>query len=164
MNVNMRSSVGLVFLSLCVCVFSLTGCKTTQAQRETPAQANAPVENMADCSEMERAGLVTHFATNSTVVSDKVHGELAKLAQCLKQNDDWKVKIVGYTDARGSDAYNLALGERRAMAVAYALKGHAVAEGCVAVYSEGKKNPVMNANNAAAWAKNRRVTLEIYSE
>ncbi len=86
---------------------------------------------------------------------------LQKIATGLKSMPNVNVTVAGYTDDRGTAEYNLALGERRAHAAAKYLQSLGVAKSRIKVISYGLENPLDPANNAAAWAKNRRAVVVI---
>ena len=64
--------------------------------------------------------------------------------------------ISGYTDDRGTEEYNLALGERRAAAARRYLVNLGVPEDQMTIVSYGELRPLRRDNNDAAWAMNRR--------
>jgi len=74
----------------------------------------------------------------------------------LKANASALVLIEGHCDERGTNAYNLALGERRASATLDYLVARGVAATRVTVISYGEERPVCTAHNEACWAQNRR--------
>jgi peptidoglycan-associated lipoprotein len=76
-------------------------------------------------------------------------------ATWLKTNNDL-VLIEGHCDERGTNEYNLALGERRAKATMNYLVGQGVQANRITIISYGKERPVCNEHNEACWAKNRR--------
>jgi peptidoglycan-associated lipoprotein len=76
-------------------------------------------------------------------------------AAWLKTNNDL-VLIEGHCDERGTNEYNLALGERRAKATMNYLVGQGVQANRITIISYGKERPVCNEHNEACWAKNRR--------
>ncbi len=69
------------------------------------------------------------------------------------------IKIEGNADERGSAEYNLALGQRRAEAVATALKVFGVKDGQMERISWGKERPKVLGHDESAWAQNRRADL-----
>jgi len=69
------------------------------------------------------------------------------------------LRVEGHTDERGSAEYNLSLGQRRAQAVADALRVYGVAAGRVEAVSYGKERPRAAGHDEAAWAQNRRADL-----
>jgi len=70
------------------------------------------------------------------------------------------IRVEGNCDERGSSAYNLALGQRRADAVVRALKIYGVKDAQMEAISWGKDKPVATGHDEAAWALNRRVDLQ----
>ena len=77
-------------------------------------------------------------------------------AEVLKKYPSWQVTIEGHCDERGTAEYNLALGERRAVAARTYLLSLGIAADRVKTISYGKEFPFDPAHNEAAWAKNRR--------
>ncbi|MBS1208359.1 MAG: pal [Proteobacteria bacterium] len=77
----------------------------------------------------------------------------------LKANGGAKVLIQGNADERGSREYNLALGQKRAEAVASNLKLLGVKDGQMEAVSLGKEKPKATGHDEAAWAENRRADL-----
>mgnify|MGYP001805955964 CR=1 FL=1 len=87
---------------------------------------------------------------------------LSKNAETLlKQAADAKIQIAGHCDERGSDEYNLALGERRAKSVAKYLTTLGVKADRISTISYGKEKPAVQGNGEAAWSKNRRAEFVI---
>lgn len=86
--------------------------------------------------------------------------ELARLARCLKDNAGMQALVQGHTDERGSTEYNMALGERRALAVRLYLKDLGVPPERIHLVSLGEERPLDIGHDEAAWARNRRA--EIY--
>ncbi len=76
-------------------------------------------------------------------------------ATWLKSNDNL-VLIEGHCDERGTNEYNLALGERRAKATMNYLVSQGVQASRITIISYGKERPVCNERNESCWAKNRR--------
>lgn len=74
----------------------------------------------------------------------------------LRTNPSMAVTIEGHADERGTNEYNLALGERRAQAVREALIAEGVDAGQLSTYSWGEERPAVLGSNEDAWAKNRR--------
>lgn len=87
---------------------------------------------------------------------------LSKNAQTLmKDLANAKIKIEGHCDERGSDEYNLTLGERRAKAVATYLITLGVKQDRISTISFGKEKPAIQGSGEAAWSKNRRAEFAI---
>src|SRR4029077_20423290 len=84
-----------------------------------------------------------HFALDSDQLFDEEKPLLDATAKCLSENDTQKVSIVGNTDDRGSEDYNMALGERRAQTVASYLESKGATPAQVeAVVSHGEDSPL----------------------
>ena len=81
---------------------------------------------------------------------------LAKDADYLLQHSNIKIVIGGYCDERGSDEYNLVLGQNRAQATKTALVTAGVAADRIRVISYGKEKPFCTESNEECWQLNRR--------
>ena len=71
-----------------------------------------------------------------------------------------KMVIEGHTDERGGREYNLALGQRRAEAVAKSMMLLGASDGQIEAVSYGKERPASEGHDESAWAKNRRAELK----
>ncbi|MBE9486523.1 MAG: peptidoglycan-associated lipoprotein Pal [Desulfuromonadales bacterium] len=97
-----------------------------------------------------------YFDFDQYVLTDAARQQLARNASLLKAAPTINVQIEGHCDERGSDEYNLALGEKRAMATKSHLVSLGVSIGRVSIISYGEEIPLDPAKTEAAWAKNRR--------
>ena len=79
----------------------------------------------------------------------------------LKANSDLRIQIAGKCDERGSDEYNLALGNRRALSAKQYLVNHGIEGGRITTISYGKERPLDPGHNEEAWAKNRNDQFDI---
>ena len=77
----------------------------------------------------------------------------------LSSTPSAKVRLEGHADERGSAEYNIALGERRALSVARALKSVGATDAQISVVSYGEERPAAPGHDEAAWAKNRSVEI-----
>jgi peptidoglycan-associated lipoprotein len=77
-------------------------------------------------------------------------------ATWLKQNADNLVLIEGHCDDRGTNEYNLALGERRAKATMNYLVSQGIQANRITIISYGEERPICNEKNDSCWSKNRR--------
>jgi peptidoglycan-associated lipoprotein len=93
-------------------------------------------------------------------VKDEYRPVIEFNAKRLSTNKQRKVVVEGHTDERGGSEYNLALGQKRAEAVAKSLTLLGVADGQVEAVSFGKERPAVQGSDEAAWAKNRRAELK----
>lgn len=88
---------------------------------------------------------------------------LADKAYWLKKNPSVKVYIEGHCDERGTNEYNLALGERRSNSAKTYLNSLGISPGRMGTISYGEERPVDPSRNEEAWAKNRRAHFVITS-
>lgn len=103
------------------------------------------------------AGLVRiHFGFDKYVLTPEAQGILKKNADWLRNNPNVKVLIDGNTDERGTEEYNLALGEKRAHAAKQYLEELGIPADRLSTISYGENRPLDPAHNEEAWAKNRR--------
>ena len=86
---------------------------------------------------------------------------LDRKAAILAANSGVRLRISGHADERGSDEYNLALGNRRAAAAKRYLTGKGVADGRIEVVSYGEERPANPGHDEGSWAENRRDEFEV---
>lgn len=96
------------------------------------------------------------FEYDRSTVRDDQRAILQKNADWLRRWATVRVTIEGHTDARGSNEYNLALGERRGTAVKEYLVGLGIAADRLVVISKGEESPTCADENEACWSRNRR--------
>ena len=82
-------------------------------------------------------------------------------AQWLNSNAGYLLLIEGHTDERGTNDYNLALGDRRAKATMNYLVAQGVKSDRITIVSYGEERPVCTEHNEACWARNRRAAFLI---
>lgn len=103
-----------------------------------------------------------YFDFNSSLVHASDRAIIVAHGRYLANHPNAHVKVEGNTDERGSREYNMALGERRAEAVAQILLLQGASKDQIQVISFGEEHPVALGHNEAAWRLNRRVNL-VYS-
>ena len=81
------------------------------------------------------------------------------LADIIKQYPDFKLTVEGYCDERGSDEYNMALGDARAKQAKEYLANLGLPGNQLATISYGKEKPVCNDHDEACWQRNRRTHI-----
>jgi peptidoglycan-associated lipoprotein len=81
------------------------------------------------------------------------------LGEILKQYPDYKLTVQGYCDERGSEEYNLALGDKRAAQAKEYLASLGVPGAQLNTISYGKERPVCTEHNEACWQRNRRAHI-----
>ena len=97
-----------------------------------------------------------HFDFDKYNLTPEAQMILKGKAQFLRKNPNVKVIIEGHCDNRGTNEYNLALGDRRANSAKTFLVNLGIAESRLTTISYGEERPLDPANNEAAWARNRR--------
>ncbi|MDY0259672.1 peptidoglycan-associated lipoprotein Pal [Desulfovibrio sp.] len=97
-----------------------------------------------------------YFAFDKFNVENQYKEMLKQKSDLMKQFPSIRVRIEGNCDDRGTQEYNLALGERRARGAYEYLVMLGVNPNQLEMISYGKENPAVQGNNEAAWAKNRR--------
>ena len=85
-------------------------------------------------------------------------------AEWLKANPKHLVLIEGHCDERGTDAYNVALGERRAKATQNYLAAHGVRTARITIISYGEERPMCSEHSEECWAKNRRAHFMVKAQ
>jgi peptidoglycan-associated lipoprotein len=101
------------------------------------------------------------FALDSSEIGGEGQAALQANAALLKQYDTWQITIEGHCDERGSAEYNLALGERRALAARDYLVSLGIPATRVRTVSYGKEFPFDPGQTEEAFAKNRRAHFVI---
>ena len=102
-----------------------------------------------------------YFAYNRSGLSGASKKTLRSNAAYLKAHPGAKVRVAGYCDPRGTVAYNLALGQRRANAVRDFYRGMGVAAGSIATISYGKSNLACSDATDACYAKCRKASSDV---
>lgn len=100
-----------------------------------------------------------YFAFDSAVLDYQAQELLKQKAAWLRANPDANVVIEGHCDERGTNAYNLALGERRAESARAFLTNLGLSASRLTTISYGEEKPVDMGKNEEAWAKNRRAAF-----
>ena len=102
------------------------------------------------------AAQTVHFDFDSSVVKSSEQSKVLAVAAALKSDNAAKLLIEGHCDERGTEEYNRALGERRALALRGSLAGMGVDAMRVRTISYGEDKPVANGHDESAWKQNRR--------
>ncbi|MBN1929849.1 MAG: peptidoglycan-associated lipoprotein Pal [Chlorobiaceae bacterium] len=96
------------------------------------------------------------FDFDSSALSAEAQQQLKQNASWIEKNPQVSVTIQGHCDERGTDEYNMALGERRAVAARDYLTTIGVGDSRLSTISFGEEMPFDSGHNEEAWAKNRR--------
>jgi peptidoglycan-associated lipoprotein len=109
----------------------------------------------------ERPLADVRFDYDMATLDEQDRNTLQKNAEWLKRWSSTRVSVEGHCDARGTNEYNLALGERRANAVKEYLVSLGIAGDRLLVVSKGEESPACTEENESCWAQNRRGTFII---
>lgn len=167
MNVAIRISLAALL------AFGLVACKkkTVRDEVEPPVDTTPPVaqttpagDDWSDPSALDRIPClrqrVVYFDFDQANVRSEAQEILSCHARYLSNRSMARVTLEGHADERGSREYNLALGQKRAEAVAQQLGLLGVAAGQAEPVSFGKERPAVQGSGEAVWAKNRRVEVK----
>lgn len=138
----------------------LDKCPTVPGVKENNG---CPREKTAEELEAERMRIEpVYFDTNKANVKDSEKGKIEKLVNLLKDNANYKVKIKGYTDAVGTDAYNLGLSKRRVNSVVNSVVKNKIKSKRITMKKGfGEADPAASNDTEQGRSMNRRVEFEV---
>lgn len=149
-------------------VAMLTACASSEATRRTvraprrQAQASFTQQRArGDLRDVLLALRKVHFALESATLPPPARAALDEAAVGLVAHPEVALFIDGHADLRGASEYNLALGQRRAQAVASYLIASGVAAERLTAVSFGEERPLVMTFDAASHARNRRVEFRL---
>lgn len=144
-------------------------------ERNTGAIASATVDPSASTQAVPGSGMaapsslddpnsllsqrIIYFAYDSSEVRDEDLSVVEAHARYLLNTPSAGILLEGHADERGSREYNVALGERRALAVTQIIQLLGVPTSQIRTVSYGEERPAVDGSNESAWAQNRRVEL-----
>jgi peptidoglycan-associated lipoprotein len=147
----------LLFLGLAAC--SKSSAPSSQVSPTTPDTVAATAAMpMPSANEFASAAGMTplHFAFDRYELRASDLGALDQTARWMKSRPEMMMQIAGHGDGRGTEAYNLALGEQRAQAVRNALAKRGIEATRVTTASYGESRPLCGSQTEGCWAQNRR--------
>lgn len=154
--------------------YACIGCakkpiQASQTQRQAPAGATfSPIASGSESRSAKtvqeliaEAFLPVYFPYDQSELSDEAKAILARAGNLMKQETDITVLIEGNTDERGTNAYNLALGQKRAAVVKEYLVNYGVQASRLKLLSFGEERPVHPGHHESDWALNRRDDFKV---
>jgi len=102
-----------------------------------------------------------NFDNNSAEITAASASILDQAVKTLQRRSHIKVEVAAHTDSNASDAYNLALSNRRAASVRHYLIAHGIAASRLTAVGHGESQPIASNHTAAGRAQNRRVELRV---
>lgn len=106
---------------------------------------------------------IVYFDFDRSAIKPNERPKIEAVAAYLRANPNKDVKVEGHCDERGTEEYNRALGERRALAVREELIRNGIAPERIETISYGEDRPAELGHNEEAWAKNRRAEFVLLS-
>ena len=114
----------------------------------------------ARCTDVDFAPV--YFGFDSTVVPSDQLDKIEAVSQHLNANPSRVVIVEGHCDERGSNEYNMSLGESRAVIVRNYLVQNGIAASRIQTHSYGEEKPAVQGSDESAWSRNRRGEFAIY--
>ncbi len=166
-----------VVLGVAVCALATTGCKKkpksgpgiddlsgANGLNAADPYSGDSLSSRPDAALIEAASQfgVVYFDFDSAQVNPGERSKLEVVAAYLRDNAGVGLVVEGHCDERGSNEYNLALGERRALAVRAYLVGLGVDGSRVQTKSLGEEQPVALGHDEASWSQNRRASFGLF--
>lgn len=132
--------------------------KTAEAQKPMTAAEQYHAQGQADLDKAleQLRGVSVFFEFDSATLTKDAQDKLSNVAQILVAHPELKVRIEGNADERGSEQYNLALGQRRADAAKKYLDNLGVKREQITAISFGAEKPKALGHDEEAWRQNRR--------
>ena len=143
-------------------ICAIGGCANIvyeEAVDESTVSAAASVAQYSD-SDGEVSGTI-YFDYDKYDLSSSSISEIRQFASQVKSDSSSRIRVEGHCDERGTREYNLALGERRANAVADILVLNGVASSRITTVSYGEEKPTAFESTESSWAKNRRAIVKV---
>ena len=166
-----RYTLLVLLLSVALILTACAKKETTPVVEEVePAEEVAPPleeieEELEEAVEIEEAELLVlediFFDYDKFNIKDQYKAVLSQNAEALLGNPDVKLLVEGHCDERGTNEYNLALGEKRAKAIIDFYVTYGVDTSRLSMISYGEEKPFAMGNNEESWAKNRRAHMVV---
>src|SRR5271165_2005361 len=154
MNINILGALSTVAL--------LAACSTPAPTPPPPPATSAGVVPGSQEDLVANVGDRVFFDFDRSNLRSDATSTLDKQATWLAKYGSVNVQIAGNCDERGTEEYNLALGDRRANAAASYLRAKGVATGRMTTISFGKDRPTAQGSNEQAWAQNRNAITSVH--
>ncbi len=173
----MKSWLGVVVLAAAGCAHQQKVEPTTLAVTDVAKAADAPQLAMTQpaasgpSDDAGRAALQqalsatrVYFDFDDTRLNDAGQASLQQVAKVLRQHPAVQLRISGHCDERGTEEYNLMLGQRRAEVARKYLEDLGVGPRQLDTISFGDERPVAEGHSPDAWSKNRRDELSVMND
>jgi peptidoglycan-associated lipoprotein len=139
----------------------LTACSSSSTT-DTSSHSTTGSAAMATGDPLASGGDKIFFDFDQAVIRDDARSTLDGQADWLNRNKTVNVQIAGDCDERGTEEYNIALGNRRAYAAESYLAAKGVAQNRISTISYGKDRPLAPGSTEEAWAQNRNAITSVH--
>ena len=126
----------------------------------TSAAINTPISQMPDAREYGVVDRI-HFDYDKSDIKPEWIDGLNNNARWMKDHAEFIMLIEGHCDERGTNEYNMALGERRAMTARNYIIEKGVEPGRIQIKSWGEEKPIAFGHDEASWSQNRRAEFMV---
>ncbi len=176
MNTRIPPLNKYLFATAVVCLSCFTGCSTSGSGQGTENSDGTFSDQDLALQEKQRwadgnipaaaegSGMFEdiHFEYDSAAISSENQEKIRQNAQALVKDRALSIELEGHCDRRGTNEYNLALGEERARAVARLMVNYGVDGKQIKTISYGEEIPLDPSDSEGAFSKNRRVHFAPY--
>lgn len=131
---------------------------------DIPIKESPSIEFVDPAGENKGIFKPIYFEYNKSSIRPEYQPVLENIAKWLVTNDRSQLLVEGHCDERGTDEYNLALGERRALAVRRYLVALGASSDRVHTISYGEEKPAVPGSDESAWSKNRRAEFKVSTQ
>jgi len=163
---------GLLILFIALCL-TFTSCSSSSRGGGRDGSGSFSDEDLAlgsrkwgdgNIPEAQANGLFQdiHFSYDSSSIPQDYYELVRKNAEVLVNDPSVHAEVEGHCDKRGTNEYNLALGEERARSVAAVMESFGARPNQLSIISYGEEIPIDPGDNDEAYAKNRRVHFALY--
>jgi peptidoglycan-associated lipoprotein len=156
MNIRILAALAAVALLAACSNNSETGASTGSGASTSATGAPGSEDDL-----VANVGDRIYYATNASTLSGDARGTLDRQAGWLAKYPQVAVQVAGNCDERGTEEYNLALGQRRANAARDYLVAKGVSSARIATISYGKDKPAALGSDEEAWQKNRNAITSV---
>jgi len=163
---TMKEYGKLLVIFGCAVLLAVSGTACSKKQVKEEAPTAVPEESDLNAKEFVEPADIdpalakifkdVHFDYDRFNLKPEAKKTLDGIAEWLKSNSSYRVLIEGHCDERGTNEYNLALGERRANSAKSYLAGLGVADQRISTISYGEEKPLCTERGESCWSKNRR--------
>jgi len=154
MNPILKNMVGVLAMGL------LTSCACRTHVADGPrAMFGGQDQSIAAAEGVQMNSI--YYAFDRYDLTESSKATLRRNAEWLKENNSIDITIEGHADERGTNSYNMALGQSRAQAAAGYLRSLGIEADRITTVSFGEERPADPSHNEEAWTKNRRAEFKI---